>query len=180
MSIIISVLIKGNIFIASDKRICHINGTVLSDDFKKIFQLNENKFGYIGITGDTKEGLRLVENIKSLYVSNNDLIKISNDVFKQSEITNTINIVGINESNQFFIWQKNNLGESILQLEPEIEGNIIFSIGSTHNIDLSNEYFTKNIQTSGNIIESIKKTINEASLIDNSISAVCDIFFFQK
>lgn len=113
-------------------------------------------------------------------MSNNDLIKISNDVFKQSEITNTINIVGINESNQFFIWQKNNLGESILQLEAEIEGNIIFSIGSTHNIDLFNEYFTKNIQTSGNIIESIKKTINEASLIDNSISAVCDIYFFQK
>lgn len=75
---------------------------------------------------------------------------------------------------------KNNLGESTLQLEPEIEGNVVFSIGSTHNIDLFNESFTKNIKETGDIIESIKKTIKEASLIDNSISAVCDINFFQK
>ena len=43
MSIVISVLIKGSVFIASDKRICHINGTVLSDNFKKIFQRKQNK-----------------------------------------------------------------------------------------------------------------------------------------
>lgn len=106
MSIIISVLIKGNIFIASDKRICHINGTVLSDDFKKVFPLDENKFGYIGITGNTTEGLKLVDDIKISYKYNSDLLKISNDLFKQSEINNTLNIIGINESNQFFIWQK--------------------------------------------------------------------------
>ncbi len=180
MSIVISVLIKGSVFIASDKRICHINGTVLSDNFKKIFQLNESKLGYIGITGDTKKGLKLIEDIKSSYKSNNNLLKISDELFKQSKITNTVNIIGINNSNQFFIWQKNNSGESTLQIEPIDEDKVFFSIGSTDNIDLFNAYFTKNIKETGDIIESIKKTIYEASLIDNSISAMCDIFFLEN
>ncbi len=156
MSIVISVLINGSVFMASDKRICNEDGSVLSDNFQKIFRLNETKSGYIGITGKTKEGLELVEKIKSSYEVSNDLIKESDKLFKQTEITNTVNIIGVNEFNEFFIWQKNNSGESTIQYEPKIDGGIAFSIASTDNIDLFNEYFTKNIKETGDIVESIK------------------------
>ena len=76
--------------------------------------------------------------------------------------------------NGFYIWQKNNLGETT-----NTEGSskdINFSINSNSNTNTFNDYFKSKILNGWDIETAIELTIFDASEVDSTISPDYDIF----
>ena len=172
MSIIISAVQFNKIFyIASDKRA--IRRSVVFDNYQKIYEIRPRIF--YAMTGIAEEGLHLLDQIRRLEnFPVTDLIAKADEAFTPSSVTLTIIIAGQNESNEFFIWQKNNRGS---ERRADIrDNNIAFSISANNNLQQFTSHFEKLIHSGVRVEGAIVKTIAYASGIDPSISQVYDMF----
>ena len=172
MSIIISAVEFNKIFyIASDKRA--IKSGVVSDDYQKIYEIRPGVF--YAMTGIAEVGLHFLEQIRKLENAPlADVIAATDGAFTRSSVTLTIMIAGQNESNEFFIWQKNNMGEK--KISDISNDNIAFSIGANKNIQQFASHFETLVRGGVRVEEAIVETIAYASRVDPSISQVYDIF----
>lgn len=178
MSIIISAMYQDFGFIASDKRLSYLDGRY-EDNFKKIYQIGNKKL-YCGITGVTDYVFDLYDQINKFSENNIDyILEKADEIIQISGIKATITLIGTDETNKFFIWSKNNAGEKIYKKEP-INGDLIYNIASTDNIDKFNTYFETKIIEGLNIKDSIINTIKYASNIDKTISEKFDLYIIQK
>ena len=185
MSIIISAVEFNKIFyIASDKRA--IKSGVVSDDYQKIYEIRPGVF--YAMTGIAEVGLHFLEQIRKLenapladVIAATDgesarqaVERVEDGAFTRSSVTLTIMIAGQNESNEFFIWQKNNMGEK--KISDISNDNIAFSIGANKNIQQFASHFETLVRGGVRVEEAIVETIAYASRVDPSISQVYDIF----
>jgi len=172
MSIIISAVECNKIFyIASDKRA--IKSGVVSDDYQKIYEIRPCVF--FAMTGVAEAGLHFLEEIRMLENAPlADIIAAIDVAFTPISTKLTIMIAGQNESNEFFIWQKNNMGEK--KICDISDNNIGFSIASSNNIQQFASHFETLVHSGARVEEAIIKTIGYASRIDPSISQVYDMF----
>jgi len=127
------------------------------------------------MTGIAEKGLYLLDQVRKLdNFSVTDLIAKADEAFTPSSVMLTIMIAGQNESNEFFIWQKNNKGE---ERRADIrDNNIAFSISTNNNFQQFTSHFERLISNKVNVEKAIEKTIDYASRIDSSISQVYDKF----
>jgi hypothetical protein len=176
MSDIMSIVICAvpyctKLYLASDKRAIR-NGKV-SDDFKKTYNLRKDV--YYSITGTAEPGIWYFDRLKKRpELPINDLISWCDKDFDiHSFPTLTIMISGKDENGNFFIWQKNDSGEVT---NADISTNVVaFSISSTKNMPLFNQYFTQQLVNRNSIENTIANTINMASTIDETISSSFDM-----
>lgn len=172
MSIIISAVEFNKFFyIASDKRAT--KRSVVSDYYQKIYKIRPRVF--YAMTGIAEAGLHFLEQIRKLENPPlADIIAATDDAFTPSSATLTIMIAGQNESNEFFIWQKNNMGDK--KICDISDNNIAFSIGANNNIQQFASHFETLILGGVRVEEAIIRTIAYASRVDPSISQIYDMF----
>ena len=172
MSIIISAVeFNKTFYIASDRRA--IRRDVVSDDYQKIYTIRPSIF--FAMTGIAEVGLEFLQHIrKHAGHSVGDLLVEANRIFTPTSVTCTNMIAGQNEYHEFFIWQKNNRGET--NIADIGNNNIAFSIGANDNIPGFAAHFEGLILSGIPVRDAIVRTIAYASRMDPSISQVYDIF----
>ena len=172
MSIVICVVKFGRkMYLASDKRA--IKDGRVSDDFQKTFQIREKVF--YSITGIAEPGIWYLDRLKERYkMSIKDLINWCDiDFVTHSFPKLAILISGKDENGDFFIWSKNDSGESNMA---DVGFNkIAFTISSNQNILLFNNHFSNAVVAGNSMKDSIASTIRMASSIDKSISPTFDL-----
>lgn len=176
MSIIICAIYKNQEFyIASDLRA--IRNGVVYDNYIKIFEIRPRL--YFGMTGIAEEGLAVLDQIKQLTnIPSAELVSVIDVIFSPKPFNLTIMLAGQNEAGDFFIWQKNNYGETTC-----VKGNhnnIGYAISTTDRKNEIAQFFETYIEANMPLDLSINKTIDFASTIEPTISPTYKIWKLSK
>jgi 20S proteasome alpha/beta subunit len=140
---------------------------IINDNYQKLFKLKEDV--YFGMTGIAEKGHKVLKQLMyNTHFSTTELIKLTNSMVKPSQKKLTIMIAGKNEEGNFFIWQKNNEGQT--EIANVSVNNIAFSLNTNDNSELFNNHLTSELEAGKSIEEAIINTIKFASEKDDSIS----------
>ena len=176
MSIIIGLITMNNqVFLASDKRAILSNGLV-NDNYKKLYPLRPKLF--FGMTGIAEYGLHVYKSV--MLLPNFDKMKVQeiinsfNEHYYQNDINSTIMIAGIMDDDEAFIWSKNTLGDVRLIKRDKL--SLMYSISTNNNQDkFVSKFRNEIIKSKGFFVTAMRKTIEYASTIDDTISNDYDL-----